>query len=35
MPCNKSVKYVPALRAFTGQPNLRFGCRLPQRYVFR
>jgi hypothetical protein len=30
---NKLLKFVPALRASTGQPNLRFVCRLARRYV--
>lgn len=30
---NKSVLYVPALRASTGQSKLRFACRKPQRYA--
>ena len=28
---NKLLKFVPALRASTGQPNLRFVCRLARR----
>jgi hypothetical protein len=30
---NKLLKFVPALRASTGQPNLRFVCRLARRSV--
>jgi hypothetical protein len=30
---NKLLKFVPALRASTGQPNLRFVCRLARRYA--
>jgi hypothetical protein len=33
VPHNKLLKSVPALRASTGQPNLRFVCRLARRYA--